>query len=356
MSALRPKYNKPGTAPGTQALTIEDAHAELSVFDFRADGFTEERAVTLARCADFFSSSNVTWVHVQGRPSLSMLRSLGEAYDLHPLAIEDVANLGQRPKAEDYGKQVFVTLNWPRTGATGVEPTQVSLFLGATYLVSFVAGVDDPFDPIRERIRADPPGRIRERGAHFLFYALIDLVIDEGFPALDTVNTGIEALEERILEDPGPACLQEIHRVKRTLIVLRKSLWPQREVVNSLLRTESGLIDRTTLPYFRDCYDHAVQVLDLIESYREMTSSLQDLYLTGISNRMNEIMKVLTMMASIFIPLSFLAGLYGMNFDTSVSPWNMPELGAYYGYPIFLGVLLAIGLSMLGLFKRRKWL
>ncbi len=356
MSVLRPRYNKPGTSPGVRALKIDEPRAVLSVFDFAGDGFREEHDVALERCADFFSSPNVTWVHVQGRPALATLRRLGEAYDLHPLAIEDVANLGQRPKAETYAKQLFVILNWPRKTAAGIEPTQVSLFLGATYVVSFVAGDDDPFELIRDRIRAEPPGRIRERGAHFLFYALIDLVIDEGFPALDALSSELEALEERILEEPNPACLQEIHRLKRSLIVLRKLLWPQREVVNALLRSESGLIDAATQPYLRDCYDHAAQVLELIESYREMTSSLQDLYLTGISNRMNEIMKVLTIMASIFIPLSFLAGLYGMNFDGSVSPWNMPELRAYYGYPIFLGVLFAIGIAMLGLFKRRKWL
>jgi magnesium transporter len=356
MSVLRPKYNKPGTAPGTRALKIEHANARLSLFDFSAEGFAEERDVTLARCADFFASRNVTWVHVQGTPDIATLRSLGDAYNLHPLAIEDVANTDQRPKIEAFESQLFVILSWPRTGDAGVEPTQVSLFLGKTYVVSFVAGDSDPFEAVRERIRSEPPGRIRERGAHFLFYALIDLVIDEGFPALDRVSTELEDLEQRILENPSPECLGAIHRAKRSLIVLRKSLWPQREVVNALLREESELIAAPTQPYLRDCYDHAVQVLELIESYREMASSLQDLYLTGISNRMTEVMKVLTIMASIFIPLSFLAGLYGMNFDSEASPWNMPELRFRYGYPIFLLVLVAIGVSMLWLFKRRKWL
>jgi magnesium transporter len=355
MSSLRPRYNKPGTAPGLRALSVRDASAQLSVFDFRSDGFEEEHDITLARCAEYFHSKNVTWVHVQGTPDLDTLRSLGEAYNLHPLAIEDVANLGQRPKLESFDEQLFVALNWPRSSAEGVTPTQVSLFLGTTYVVSFCPGLDDPFEPIRERIRIEPPGRIRERGAHFLFYALIDLVIDEGFPALDALSTELETLEERILEDPNPSCLQGIHKTKRTLIVLRKALWPQREVINSLLREEHALIAPSTLPYFRDCYDHAVQVLDLIESYRDMASSLQDLYLTGISNRMNEIMKVLTIMSSIFIPLSFLAGLYGMNFDTAASPWNMPELGARYGYPIFLLALATIAGVMLWVFKRRKW-
>jgi magnesium transporter len=356
MSALRPRYNKPGTSPGMSALAVRDAGARISVFDFRSEGFTEERDINLARCADFFTSPNVTWVHVQGTPDLATLRSLGEAYGLHPLAVEDVANLGQRPKVESFERQLFVALNWPRFHDQGVAPTQVSLFLGATYVVSFCPGDDDPFGPIRERIRLDPPGRIRDRGAHFLFYALIDLVIDEGFPALDRLSSELETLEDMILADPSPACLERIHHTKRSLILLRKSLWPQREVISSLLREEHGLLDPATLPYLRDCHDHAVQVLDLIESYREMASSLQDLYLTGISNRMNEIMKVLTIMSSIFIPMSFLAGLYGMNFDGSVSPWNMPELRARYGYPIFLLVLVVVVAGMLWFFRRRKWI
>ncbi|MEO8466807.1 MAG: magnesium/cobalt transporter CorA [Gammaproteobacteria bacterium] len=355
MNALRPKYNKPGTSPGLRALAVKDASAHLSVFDFLSGGFKEERDISLARCADFFASPNVTWVHVQGTADVATLRSLGEAYNLHPLAVEDVANLGQRPKVESFDRQLFVTLNWPRYDQRAA-PTQVSLFLGATYVVSFCAGRDDPFEPIRDRIRTEPPGRIRERGAHFLFYALIDLVIDEGFPTLDRMSSELETLEELILADPSPACLERIHHIKRSLIVLRKSLWPQREVISTLLREEHSLIDPTTLPYLRDCHDHAVQVLDLIESYREMASSLQDLYLTGISNRMNEIMKVLTIMSSIFIPMSFLAGVYGMNFNGDVSPWNMPELRARYGYPIFLFALVIVGAGMVWFFRRRKWI
>jgi len=356
MSALRPRYNKPGTAPGLRALSVRDPGAQLSVFDFNGTGFTEEHNITLTRCADFFKSANVTWIHVQGTPDLATLRSLGDAYSLHPLAIEDVANLGQRPKIETFPGQLFVALNWPRASADGIAPTQISLFLGKTFIVSFCPGKDDPFELIRERIRSEPPGRIRERGAHFLYYALIDLVIDEGFPALDALSSELESLEEQILADPSPKCLEGIHRTKRTLIVLRKALWPQREVINSLLREEHALIDHATLPYFRDCYDHAVQVLDLMESYRDMASSLQDLYLTGISNRMNEIMKVLTIISSIFIPLSFLAGIYGMNFDADASPWNMPELRTRYGYPVFVLTLVIIVGVMLWLFKRRKWI
>lgn len=356
MSALRPRYNKPGTPSGTRALAPRPQAARLSVFDFRKDGYDEESDVTLERCADFFTSTNVTWVHVQGSADLDTLQALGAAYGLHPLAIEDVANLGQRPKTEVFERQVFVTLNWPRVGADGPEPVQVSLFLGATYVVSFCAGDTDPFDPIRERIRSEPPGRIRERGAHFLFYALVDLIIDEGFPALDAVSGALEKLEEQILANPSAERLDDIHRLKRSLIVLRKSLWPQREMINTLLRDEHPLVDPATRPYFRDCYDHAVQVIDLIESYREMASSLQDLYMSTISNKMNEVMKVLTVIASIFIPLSFIAGIYGMNFDRQASPWNMPELGARFGYPIVIGAMITLAVVMLAIFRWRRWI
>jgi magnesium transporter len=356
MSIFRLRYNKPGTAPGLGALRVEAPSAVVSVMDFASDSFIEERDVSLERCHDFFASQNVTWVHVQGSPDLETLRSLAEAYVLHPLAVEDIVQLGQRPKLETFDKQLFVVLNSPRVDGNQLNVAQVSLFLGKSYVVSFCSGSQDPFDPVRDRIRAEPPGRIRQRGAHFLFYALIDLVIDQGFPALEELSTAIEEAEKAILERPSPETLDQVYHLKRTLIVLRKQLWPQREVVNALIREEHPLIHSRTRPYLRDCYDHAIQVLDLIESYREMTSQLQDLYMTSISNAMNEIMKVLTIIATIFMPLSFITGIYGMNFDPEKSPLNMPELGFYYGYPLVLGLLAVVALSMLFFFHRKRWI
>jgi magnesium transporter len=354
MSTLRPRYNKPGTAPGLQALRVESPSAVLSVFDFNRDAYVEEHDVGLERCRALLLSKNVTWVHVQGTPDLSTLRSLAEAFELHQLAIEDIVS-DQRPKLEMFEKQLFAVLDWPRVRGASIEHTQVSLFLGQSYVVSFCSGTSDPFGPVRERIKAEPPGRIRERGAHYLFYALVDLVIDEAFPALEHVSELLENLESRLLEKPDRSALRGIHRLKRTLIVLRKQLWPHREVAHALMRGEHALIAAKTRPYFADCYDHVAQALDLIESYREMASSLQDLYLTSVSNGMNEIMKVLTMIATLFIPLSFFTGLYGMNFDRS-SPWNMPELGARYGYPVLLVFLSLVAAGMVVYFRRKRWI
>jgi magnesium transporter len=356
LHVLKPRYREPGTAPGLRALEVATDGASLSVFDFDKDSVTEERDVSVERCKSFAQSARSTWIHVQGAPDLAMVRFLGEAYGIHQLAMEDVVHQGQRSKLEAFENQLFCVLNWPRFRDGHIDTVQISLFLGDTYVISFCAGSDDPFGPIHERIHAAPPGRIRDRGAHFLFYALIDLVIDQGFPALDALSERLESLEDSILQSPDPGCLDTIHATKRNLIVLRKTLWPQREVVNVLLREDHPLIAESTRVYLRDCYDHAIQIMDLVESYRDMASGLQDLYLSSLSHRMNEVMKVLTIIATIFIPLSFLTGLYGMNFNAEISPWNMPELNARYGYPIFLAVLIGVAGALLIYFRRRHWL
>lgn len=356
MSNLKPRYNKPGTAPGLRALQVATDGAKLSLFDFDHDVVIHEHDVTLERCASFAASRRNTWVHVQGSPSLQLLHLLGETYNLHQLAIEDVVNSAHRSKLETFPDQLFCVLNMPGVADKDIQTTQVSLFLGASYVVSFCHGKIDPFKPIYDRINASPPGRIRSQGASFLFYALIDLIIDQGFPALDHLSDELEDLEDRVLDDPDPRSLQDIHHVKRNLIVLRKNLGPQREVVNAMIRDDHPLLNDSVRVYLRDCYDHAVQIRDLIESYRDMASGLQDLYLSSISNRMNEVMKVLTIIATIFIPLSFFAGLYGMNFNTEISPWNMPELNSRYGYPVFILFMVAIAAGLVAFFRHRKWL
>ena len=356
MSNLRPRYNAPGTAPGLRELEISQAGARLSIVDFDEASVVEEHDVTPERCQSFAANRRNTWVHVQGSPDLDTLRLLADTYSLHQLAIEDVVHTGQRSKLDSFPNQLFCVLNWPTFTGDKLSSKQVSFFLGDSYVVSFCEGDDDPFEPIYARINASPPGRIRGRGAHFLFYALIDLIVDEGFPTLDHFSDELEALEAHVLKQPDPSCLDAIHRIKRNLIVLRKNLWPQREVVNSLIRDDHPLLDDSSRLYFRDCYDHSIQILDLVESYRDMASGLQDLYLSSISNRMNEVMKVLTLIATIFIPLSFLTGLYGMNFNTEISPWNMPELNSRYGYPIFLGILAAAAIGLLAFFRSRRWM
>ncbi len=293
---------------------------------------------------------------MQGTPDAATLQFLVEAYQLHPLTVEDIVNVGQRPKLEAYDDQLFIVLNLPRMVAEEVHPVQISIVLGPSYVLSFCAGEADPFEPIRGRIRVEPPGRIRQRGGDYLLYALVDLVVDEGFPVLDTLSHGLEGLEERVLSQPEPASLDAIHGAKRNLLLLRKMLWPHREMLSSLVRGEHRLMTESTRVYLRDCSDHMAHLLDLVETYREIGTSLQELYLSGISNRMNDIMKMLTIIATIFIPLTFLTGLYGMNFNTASSPWNMPELNAYFGYPAFLLAVISVAGALIIYFRRRGWL
>jgi magnesium transporter len=354
---LRPRHDRPGASPGSGALVpAASSPPRLTLFDFSAQGVKEVADASLEICREYFSSTNVTWIHVQGAPDPATLEALSSAYELHPLAAEDVAHLGQRPKLESFEKQLFVVACWPRLVAGQVELMQVSLFLGPTWLVSFFEGDEDPCEPIRVRLRAEPPGRIRQRGADYLFYALLDLVIDHGFPLLEQLSARLEEAEDQILLSPDPDQLGEVHHLKRSLATLRKAFWPERELMASLSREEHPLIKAKTRPYLRDCYDHAIQMLDLVESYREMASGLHDLYLSSISNRMNDIMKVLTIIATIFIPLSFIAGVYGMNFDPSASPWNMPELKWYFGYPLALGLMALVAVLLLLFFRRRRWI
>jgi magnesium transporter len=354
--ALKPRYNPPGTRPGNLARAGTGEGLGLWLFDFGNSGCFEARDASLELCRDYFASQNTTWVHVQGQPDAATLAALADAYGLHPLAMEDVVNLGQRPKLEPFEHELFTVVHWPRVLDGHVHMVQVSLFLGPTWLVSFCEGADDPFEAIRARLRAEPPGLIRQRGADYLLYALLDLVVDQGFPVLDHLSTELEELEDAILGRPAPELLNRTHQVKRDLILLRKGLWPQREVVSSLSREEHPLIKSRTRPYLRDCYDHSIRILDLVETYREMASGLHDLYLSSLSNRMNEVMKVLTVIATIFIPLTFVTGLYGMNFNRSASPWNMPELDWYFGYPLLLLLLTGVAVGMLIYFRRRGWL
>jgi magnesium transporter len=293
-------------------------------------------------------------LHVQGTPSEELLRSVGEAYHLHPLALEDVLHIGQRAKLEAYDEEVFAVLGVPQAVGDRIESAQLSLFLGDTWVVSFFSGEHDPFDGVRSRAaRAD--SSIRRRGVDYLFYALLDTAVDLSFPTMEDLGERIEALELTVFDNPSREALDEIHHLKREFLLLRRILWPQRDMLNGLIRDEHEQIHEATKLYLRDCYDHSAHALDLVETYREMASSLLDIYLSSLSNRLNDVMKVLTIIATVFIPLSFVVGLYGMNFDRSASPWNMPELGMRFGYPVLWLVMLAIVAGMLTYFRRKRW-
>ena len=281
---------------------------------------------------------------------------LGADFGLHQLALEDVINSGQRPKVEDYAGQLFLVLAHPLKAAEAeqIRMEQLSIFVGRKFVVSFHPGDSDPFEPVRRRIRNNA-GRIRMRGADYLLYALLDLVVDEGFPVLESLGDEVEQIEEEMLDEPTRDTLQRLHRLKRTMLIMRRALWPQREILSKLLHDESGIIGDDTHVYYRDCYDHTIQIMDLIETYRDVITGLVDIYLSSVSYRLNEIMRVLTVIATIFIPLTFIVGVYGMNFQNSDSPWAMPELRWYYGYPLVWLLMIGILVGMLIYFRRRKW-
>jgi magnesium transporter len=300
----------------------------------------------------------VTWVDVQGLGDVETVRALGDRFDLHGLALEDVINVHQRPKVELYENHVFIVtrmVGGPATDGGGADTEQVAMFLGADFLLTFQERSGDCFEPVRERLR-HAGGRIRAARADYLAYTLIDAVIDGYFPVLEGYGERVERLEDAVTARPDAALVAQIHALKRDLLTLRRAIWPQREMVNALIRDESSLVAEPTRLYLRDCYDHAIQLMDMIETYREIASGLVDLHLSSFSARLNEVMKVLTIIATIFIPLSFITGLYGMNFDPSASRWNMPELGWRYGYPFALGLMGVVAIGLLVYFRRKGWI
>ncbi|HEY5598746.1 MAG TPA: magnesium/cobalt transporter CorA, partial [Kiloniellales bacterium] len=296
----------------------------------------------------------VVWVNVDGLRDLDFIRAIGEMFGLHRLALEDVVNVHQRPKVEEYEDHLFVV---SRMIAVDDAPhtEQISLFLGDGYLLTFQETVGDCFDPVRDRIRRHR-GLIRESGADYLTYALLDAVIDGYFPVLEDYGEELEILEDTVLAAPLREHVGQIHEMKRNFLTLRRAIWPQREMISALSRNTSKQVSDQTRVYLRDCYDHTIQLIDILETYREVASGLVDVYLSSVSARMNEIMKVLTIIATIFIPLGFIAGVYGMNFNQGVSPWNMPELSWYFGYPVALGLMAAVAGGLLFFFRRRGWL
>lgn len=352
-------YHRPGTPPGTLEFPVDPEAPplpppRLHVFRYTADAVDEQTDARVEDCGPGSDASEITWVHVQGAVTPALMTSLGEMYGLHPLAMEDVLSRGQRTKFETYEDHYFVVLNKPRRNEQGeLQTRQVSFFLGERYVISFDENDGDVFAPIRTRLQSKQ--LFRERGADFLFYSLLDLVIDEGFPMLEDFGERMDELEAAVLDSPTRELRNQIHFMKQELVELRRAWWPQRDVLNTLIRDSEGMISDTTRVYLRDSYDHCMRIIDFVEMYRDTASSLLDTYLSSVSQRMNDVMKVLTVFGTIFLPLTFVTGLYGMNFDTA-SRWNMPELHWRFGYFYVLGVLLAIVIGMLLYFRRKRWL
>jgi magnesium transporter len=355
-SLVGKRYHAPGTAPGT-LRAHEDPRTttvRVTVVDYGPDHLTEREVERVEDAFPFRDTPSVTWINVDGLSDVALLETLGRHFRLHPLALEDVLNCGQRPKIEDYGEYEFAVLKSVDVVDERLEMEQISLFFGRNFVITFQEVPGDSFEPVRERIRKGK-GLIRRMGPDYLAYALIDSLIDEFFPVLEHYGERIETLEDQLVDRPGPETLHEIHLIKRELLVLRRAAWPQRDLLNGMLRDESELIHHDTKVFLRDCYDHMVQVMDMIETYRELAAGMLDVYLSSLSNRMNEVMKVLTIIATIFIPLTFIAGIYGMNFDPDVSRWNMPELRWVYGYPFSLSLMAVVGLALVAYYRRKGW-
>jgi magnesium transporter len=344
----------PGSTPGTFVIDPRAPRPRIRVIAYSLDSITEETVSDLASIRNLLAKWPVVWVNVDGLGDEGIIRELGQIFDLHQLALEDIVNVHQRAKVEQYKNNSFIVARMAEMNER-LETEQLSLVLGKNYVLTFQEQPGDCFDPVRERIHKKG-GRIRQAGPDYLAYALLDSFIDHYFPVLEKYGERIEELEDEVVLRPGSRFVSEIHELKRDLLSLRRAAWPLRETLNALVREPSPFIRDETRIYLRDCYDHLVQIIDLLENYREIAAGIMDVYLSSVSNRLNEIMKVLTIFTTFFIPLNFIAGLYGMNFRTDSSPWNMPELGWHYGYPFALAVMAASGAAMLLYFRRKGWL
>jgi magnesium transporter len=345
--------NKVGLPPGS-LVHIGDKRIEkvkITIIDYDEMRFEEREVDVVEKCYPFKDTPTVTWINIDGIHEADTIEKIGKHYDIHPLVLEDIMNSVQRPKMEDLEHYVFVILKmlFYDEKAREILSEQVSLILGSNFVITFQEKEGDVFNPVRDRLRM-AKGRIRKMKADYLAYCLLDTIVDHYFIVLEKMGEGIESLEEELVADPTPETLQTIHILKRELIFLRRSVWPLREAVTGLERGESVLIHESTGIYLRDVYDHTIQIIDTIETFRDMVSGMLDVYLSSISNKMNEVMKVLTIIATIFIPLTFIAGIYGMNFE------YIPELKWHWGYIASLFLMGIIALIMVLYFRRKRWL
>jgi magnesium transporter len=350
-------YDRPGSMPGTLSIEEGAAPSKIVLIDYNQEHLDRLKNITPEACANYLDTESVSWIDVVGLGSEDILQSLGKVFNLHPLVLEDIVNVPQRPKVEDYQDQLVIITHMAmlKEHGKGFWLEQVSFVLGKYYLLTVQEEASrDCFEPVRKRIRYNK-GIIRHKQADYLAYALWDAIIDGYFPVLEMYGEKLESLEDDVVFHPTEKTLAQIYQIKRELLALRRAIWPQRDAINALIRDGSDLISADVLIYLRDCYDHMVQIIDMVETYRELAASLTDVYLSAVGNKMNEIMKLLTVISTIFIPLTFVAGIYGMNFNTDKSPWNMPELNWYWGYPLCWTVMLTIASSLIFFFWRRGW-
>ncbi len=349
----RKRAKKAGLPSETLVYTgdMKDEQINVNIINYDETNFLETRLSAVEACIPYKDRPAVTWINVDGVHNVPMLEKLGDCFGLHRLVMEDILNTDQRAKMEDFGDYFYIVFRMLSSGKNGeTDSEQISLVLGTNFVLSFQEGVKgDVFNLIRERLRTGK-GRIRRMGADYLAYSLLDAVVDNYFIILEKFGDKIELLEAELIENPMQKTVQRIYQLKRELIFLHNAVWPLREVLSSLGKHESPLVREATVPYVRDVYDHVIHVIDSVDIYREMLSGMLDMYLSSVSNRLNQVMKVLTVIATIFMPLTFLAGVYGMNFK------HMPELEWYWGYPFVLLIMTGIAVFMLFYFKRKKWM
>ena len=347
--SLPAKGHSLGTPPGTLAKTA-DVKARLAVVAYSPDDYEEVKAESVEECHQQIGKRDVTWIRVEGTKDAETLEKMGECFGFHPLTLEDVMDAGQRPKVEDFGDYLFITFRRPCRPEMDSEIVmeQVNIFLGPGYVLT-VTDASDAFAPVLRRVKENR-GRIRGMKAGYLAYALIDISLDSFFPTMEAIGGQIELLEDEVQVNPSPDIVRQIRNMKRDLLIIRASIWPMREVINTLRREEPELIADATKLYLRDAYDHTIQIADIAESYREILSETFNVYLSVKADNANEVMRILTIFAAIFIPLTFMAGVYGMNFEF------MPELRWRPAYFILLGMMAAVAIAMLRFFRKRGWL
>lgn len=348
----------PGTAPGTLSVDPQAPPSRIEVIKVSAEAVSGPDPVAPAALPAADPAAGLLWVNVEGLGDHEALAAVAGAFNLHPLAIEDTVNLHQRPKFEDYDSHHFIVLRMPAgpvAEATALSTEQLAICFGPGFVVTFQERPGDVFAPVRHRLRNEA-GTMRRRGADYLSYALIDAVVDAYFPVLEALGERAEALEDAVIGAPETAHVAEIHALRHELMMLRRAVWPMRDLLAAMLRDDSTLITDHTRLYLRDCHDHAIQLIDLIESYREIASGLIDIHLSSVANRTNEVMRLLTLIATIFIPLTFIVGVYGMNFNPEAGWWNMPELNWRYGYPAVMLGMLGVALALVWWFRRKGWI
>ncbi|GCA92153.1 magnesium and cobalt transport protein CorA [Microcystis aeruginosa KW] len=344
-------YDEPGSEPGTLIIEPDAKPSRIILIDYDEDNAIRKVDITPNACAPYIGTNTVSWMDIQGLGSETVLKQVGEIFNLHPLLLEDVVNVPQRPKLEDYNNQLLVISQMVRLkeDESGFDTEQVSFVLGKRYLLSFQEEeLQDCFEIVRDRIRTSQ-GRVRKSGADYLTYLLLDTIIDGYFPVVEHYEDRIEALEDAIISHPDRDTMQEIYDVRRELLALRRLIWPMRNVLHLLMRDHHGIVSDEVQIYFRDSYDHVIQILEIIEAYRELAASLMDVYMSTMGNKLNEIMKFLTVISTIFIPLTFIVGVYGMNFE------NMPELKGEWSYFMVWLVMLAVAGGLIFYFWRKGW-